>query len=570
MNTHEFTVRLRFIIFLILLAGLGLITRIYFVTIVHGDEYREAADNQYRRGTGVLFDRGSILLSAKDESTVRGATLATGFTVAINPSVIENPEGTFEALSLYIPLDEATFMTKAGRDNDTYEEVANRVSKDVREKIGSAAIEGVTMSEERWRTYAAGDFAAHVLGFVGWEGDQLSGRYGLEKYYDQILRRDADPREKTFFAELFEKERDAVEMSLSDKPGEIVVSIEPSVQIEVEKTLDAINESWHPDETGIIVLDPKTGEVFGMGALPSFNPNTYNEVSDPSVFKNPMVENVYEMGSIVKPLTMALGLDAGVVTPDSTYNDKGFLDLDDKTIRNFDGRGRGVVSMQEVLNQSLNTGVAHVALLLGFDEFSAGMKRFGLGEETGIDLPSESAGLTDNLNVNRDINIGTASFGQGIALTPIMTIRALAALGNGGVLINPHLIKEIRYTDGSVRRPDYSSNTRVLKKETSETITRMLVEVVDDALLHGNAKLIRYHVAAKTGTAQIAHPEGGYYTDRYLHSFFGYFPAYDPKFLVFLYAVNPKGATYSSETLTVPFMDMARFLVSYYNVPPTR
>ena len=196
---------------------------------------------------------------------------------------------------------------------------------------------------------------------------------------------------------------------------------------------------------------------------------------------------------------------------------------------------------------------------------------FGVGEETGIELPNEISGLVTNFRSNRDVEYATASFGQGFAITPLETTRALAALGNGGYLPSPHLVKQIKYTNGTTWSPDYPYGRRVLSGESSEEITRMLVKVVDEALRGGTMKMSNYRIAAKTGTAQIANLEaGGYYDDRYLHSFFGYFPAYEPKFIVFLYMVYPKGVRYASETLTEPFFDLTKFLISYYNLPPDR
>jgi cell division protein FtsI (penicillin-binding protein 3)/stage V sporulation protein D (sporulation-specific penicillin-binding protein) len=273
---------------------------------------------------------------------------------------------------------------------------------------------------------------------------------------------------------------------------------------------------------------------------------------------------------IVKPLTMAAGLDAGVVSETDTYTDEGFLKIDDYTIYNFDKKGRGVVNMQAVLDNSLNTGVVYVARKLGQDAFKDYFTKFGLAEKTLVDLPDEGSGSIANLDSKRDINFATASFGQGIAVTPINMTRALASLANGGYLIRPHVVSEINYKGFPTKKINTEESGKVLSEDTSRRITAMLVHVVDKALLKGTVALPHYSIAAKTGTAQISNPNGGYYTDRYLHSFFGYFPAYDPKFLVFLYAVHPQNAEYASQTLTMPFMDITQFLLNYYQIPPDR
>jgi cell division protein FtsI (penicillin-binding protein 3)/stage V sporulation protein D (sporulation-specific penicillin-binding protein) len=322
--------------------------------------------------------------------------------------------------------------------------------------------------------------------------------------------------------------------------------------------------------TGAIIMDPNTGSIYAMNAVPTFDLNSRQDATIEE-FRNPLVEDVYEMGSIIKPLTMAAGLDSGAITRSSSYYDAGFITLNDYTIKNFDGKGRGTVPMQEILNQSLNTGVSWIVTQMGKEKFRTYFTNYGLGEETGIDLPGEAQGLVENLQSPRDVEYATASFGQGIALTPVETIRALASLANGGKLVTPHLADRIEYDDGTIEKIAYPEPKQILKEETSEEISRMLSVVVDDALRGGNVALPNHSIGAKTGTAQMADSAGGgYYEDRYLHSFFGYFPAFEPRFIVFMYTVEPQNVRYASETLTDPFMEIARFLINYYSIPPDR
>lgn len=564
-------IRVRIIFGVLVLFALVLLFRLYDVQIVNGSTYRDKGESQYVRTTGNLYDRGSIFLQDKDGTLISGATLQTGYTVAINPSVMDHPEDAYNLLSGILPITEEEFMSHAGKTDDPYEEIAHKVDEETAKKIQDLGVTGLNVYKDRWRFYPGDELAAHALGFVAFDGNTLRGVYGLERYYDDILSRADNDIYVNFFAEVFANLNKTLFDSSSESEGDVVTSIEPSVELFLDRKLKEIQDTWHSKLSAGIVMDPNTGEIYALGVYPSFDLNNFGDVKDISVFTNPLVENVYEMGSIVKALTMAAGIDAGAVTRDTTYYDAGHIERDGFTISNYDGKGRGTVDMEEVLKQSLNTGAAFVESKMGNDVFAQYMRNYGIGEETGIDLPNESAGLTDNLNSPRDVEYATASFGQGIAITPIATVRALATLANGGVLVTPHLATKIKYKNGLTKTVSFNDGKRVLQKETSDKITQMLVEVVDKALLGGTVKLDNYSIAAKTGTAQIARPDArGYYDDRYLHSFFGYFPAYNPRFLVFLMTVEPEGAKYASQTLTYPFMDTVKFLTNYYEVPPDR
>ena len=551
------------------LVALLLIGKLYIVQLLQGDEYREKADRQYASSGREIWDRGSIFFETRNGDRVSAATLQSGVTLAVNPKEIIDVEALYARLAQELPLERTAFLAKAGKKNDPYEEIARRVPEERARRLGEEKLSGVSLSKERWRLYPGGTLAEHLLGFVGSDGDALAGRYGLERYYDDVLSRQRGGLYRNFFAEIFSGIKRAVGPERLE--GDVITSIEPSVEQVLEDTLSRLAMSFSTRRTGGIIMDPGNGRIYAMALSPSFDPNEFGKEADQSRFSNALVESVYEMGSILKPLTLAAGLDAGLITATSTYNDAGSLTLSGKTISNFDGKGRGRVSMQEVLNQSLNTGAATVALKLGKERFLDYFTRFGLGEETGIDLPAEAEGLIRNLASGRDIELATASYGQGVALTPIQTVRALASLGNGGYLVTPHVATKIAYKTGITRSIESTEKRQALKPETSEEISRMLAEVVDTALLGGQYRMPHHSIAAKTGTALIADPEhGGYYADRFLHAFFGYVPAYSPRFIVFLYAVEPKGVAFASHTLTAPFMEIVKFLINYYEIPPDR
>lgn len=560
--------RIRLISVLVIMFAVVLIVRLYFLQVVYSKTLSNSADHQYSSSAQKLFDRGSIFFVDKNGVRTSAATVKYGFFLAVNPKLIVSAEDAYKKLSEIITIDRTSFIQKATKPNDSYEEIIHRLTSDQADAIKALKIPGVALYKEQWRFYPGGSMAAQTIGFVGFKGDELVGRYGLESSNESVLQRASNSVYTNSFAQMFSDIGSAV--TTGDGEGDVVTTIEPNVQSFLEEQLAKTNKKWSSSLTGGIVIDPTTGEIYALGSFPTFDPNTYQTQKNIGIFSNPLVENVYEMGSIIKALTMAAGLDAGVVNASSTYNDTGSQILNSKKISNYDGRARGITNMQQVLNQSLNLGVANVTSRLGNTLFTKYMLDFGLGTKSGIDLPNEGRSLINNLNSTRDIEHATASYGQGIAMSPMVTVRALSALGNGGVLVSPHVTKEIDFVTGLAKVTQNEQGARVIKPETSKEITRMLVSVVDHALLEGKVKQTNYSIAAKTGTAQIADPTGGYYGDRYLHSFFGYFPAYNPRFLVFLYTVYPKGVDYASHTLTQPFIDMVKFLINHYQIPPDR
>lgn len=555
---------------IILFVAIVMVGKLGFLQIVQGEYYRDKAERQYVVQEYEPFERGTIFLTEKTGRTISAAIVAPDYTFAIDPSRIADPVLLAKKVgSIISSFDEALFITKASRVGDQYEEIKKHLSEEEATRLRELGERAIILKKDKRREYPLGTLAAQAIGFVGSDGETVSGRYGIERYYNEVLIREGEKSATGFFADLFLKAGAAI-ISRRAREGDIVSTIEPIVQGEFERTLaEDIFKRYNASQAMGIIMDPKTGAIYALAGIPTFDPNNFSKEKDVRVFSNPLVGDSYELGSIIKALTIAGGLDLGVITAETTYNDKGFGIYNNKRISNFDGKARGTVSMQEVLNQSLNIGSAFVADRIGKERFRDYFTRFGLGEETGIDLPNEGVGNIDNLNSNRDIEFATASFGQGISVTPIAAIRAFSALANGGTLPSPHIVERIEYGMGASRNFVPGEERRVIKISTSREITRMLTKAVDTALLDGTLKKEHYSIAAKTGTAQQV--VGGKYSEtEFLHTFFGYFPSSDPKFIVFLAVKNPQGEQYASHTLAKPFMQIAEFLINYYEIPPDR
>ncbi len=553
----------------VLLLSVLLLIRLYDLQIIRGEYYAARSETQQGIHSDADDERGTIFFQNKSGALSTAAGSEFGYTIALQPNKIENRPELFARLSKSVPsLSEAKIAQALQNTTDPYEEVASRVLKaEIDALIAAGVPKGVLLLRDSWRAYPGKKLAAHTIGLLRFENSsstKQSGAYGLERSYDEALSKPSTGSGDSFTrvgVRLFGKAKE---------PGaDLITNIEPTVQSRLEEILGNYNSTWNPTEVGGIILDPKTGAVIAATSLPTFDPSDV-KATDVNTLSNPLVEKVYEFGSTMKPITMASAIDAGEVTSKTTYNDTGSVTIQGKKVSNYDGRARGVVPVQEILSQSLNVGIAFLVNKLGPEEMHNYLQKFGLTEETGIDLPGEASPLTSNIDTDHLLELTNAGFGQGIAVTPFAMARALSVLANDGSLVQPHVGKFLSYPGGIEKTLGWSPERRVVSEKAAKETTDMLVKVVDSALKNGAARNDQLTIAAKTGTAQIPSPKGGYYTDRYLHSFFTYFPADNPKFLVFFYAVAPQGALYAADTWTESFKSITTFLISYYQIPPNR
>ncbi|MFZ2984254.1 MAG: penicillin-binding protein 2, partial [Candidatus Moraniibacteriota bacterium] len=358
---------------------------------------------------------------------------------------------------------------------------------------------------------------------------------------------------------------------VSPKNGDsLLLTIDRVIQYETEKILKDSVETYQADSATAIVMDPQTGNILSMASFPRFDPNNYSQEKDYSVFLNPAVSMTYEPGSVMKPITMAMGIEEGKVSPTTEFVDPGSESIAGYVIHNSENKVYGRSTMTKVLEQSINTGVIFVEKLIGNQTFDDYFTQFGFGKRTGIALPAELAGSTRNLdNVRSTIGFFTASFGQGVTTTPLQMLDAYAVFANGGKLIKPHIIDSIIHPDGAEEKIQPEIVRQVISEETSHAVGTMLRSVVVNG--HGKrADVPGYLVVGKTGTAQVAKSDAlGYQDGLSIGSFVGYAPLNDPRFVVLVKLDNPKKVEWAESSAAPTFGQIMKFLLEYARIKPT-
>ena len=541
------------VLFVVSLLLLGRLMSFQFQLDPTVRSYLESVANSgYSRTLQLAAARGNIY--DRDFQALAVNTLE--YKIGISPNLVSDPRGTATQLALLLNLNELETYEQV-RSNVPWVLLSPRVSAEVGQQIAALDILGVTVEPLARRSYPQGTLAAQVVGFVG--GD-LTGYYGVEGFYqDQLAGR---AREEQISNIPFEVPEDRRE----DRGADVVLTIDRDVQFLAESELQrAIAETGSTEGT-ILVMNPRNGEILAMASYPSFDPNAYFDIEDPSTLTNPAISQQYEPGSVMKVLTIASALDLGVVAPNDTYLDEGFIEEGGIRIENWDRQAHGVVDMTQILVQSLNVGAATVSLHTGPLLFYGKLSEFGIGRPTGIDLQGEAVGtmFVPGDEDYSDSQLLTNSFGQGIAVTPLQMLNAISAIANNGLMMQPHVFLEaVDETGTRVSQP--STLGRAISEQTAQTVTDMMVAVVRDGL-EGRASVPGYTIAGKTGTAQIPSPVG-YEPNTSIVTFVGFLPADDPQISVLIKLDRPEG--YWGTRVAAPvFQRLAERLVILMEIPP--
>lgn len=535
--------------------------------VVYHGEYRALAARQHRLVREIVSNRGIIYAKEKDGTFVPLTLNNTQKNLVASPKLIKEPAKAANLIAQELGIDEEGILEKLSDQENLYAVIAKKVSPEKAEEFATKLPRGVFFEEETKRVYPHGNFASNIIGFVSKESDREEGRYGLEKFYETSLSGKEGFFEGAKSASGFWVALGKRIINPPQNGSSLFLTVDYNIQLKAEEVLNKAEEKWGAASGALLVLDPKTGKILAMAARPSFDANAYSKEKDFSVFLNPLAESMFELGSVMKPVTMASALAEGLVRPESTYEDSGEVKIGGYSIKNFDGKAYRRQTMTQVIEKSLNTGAVYVARLLGKDRQLEYLRKFGFGEKTGVDLPGELAGDISNLKVGRDIEFATASFGQGIAITPLQLAQAIGVIANGGKLMRPYIVEKIVNDSGNEVKMGPVMIRQVISKESAEAVTKILVSTVRNSF-ENRARIQGYFVAGKTGTAQIPRKDGRGYSDQVIHTFIGYAPAFNPRFLILLQLNEPRGNRFAANTLTPAFHDLAEYILNYYEVPP--
>ncbi len=555
------------------IALLAVAARLFVIQVLSHDFYSALASNQHDIFEQLFPERGSIYLRdpAASDGVFPVAVNKTLTQVYADPRQIADPAAAAKALAPVLGVEEPELLAKLSHKDDPYEPLKSKLDDETVIKVQELDIRGIGYAKESYRFYPEGTSLSHVIGFLGSDekGERL-GRYGVEGYWN---------RELAGRAGYLETEKDPVGRWIGAaernfRPAvdgaDLVLTIDRNIQFVACQKLKEAVQKHGADGGAVVIMDPKTGAVLAMCGVPDFDPNAYSEVASIGVFNNPATFLPFEPGSVFKAITMAAALDAGKVLPNTTYEDTGAVQIGSYTIRNSDLKANGIQTMVDVLEKSLNTGAIFAVRRLGPSAFSKYVNNFGFGSATGIELDSEAPGDVSSLDKNGDIWSATASFGQGLTVTPLQLTAAYAALANGGKLYKPYIVDEVRKSDGSVVKTEPKVVRQVITKRASTLIGGMLVQVVENG--HGKkAGVPGYYVAGKTGTAQIPRKDGqGYEKDLTIGSFVGYAPVDDPAFVMLVKIEKPRDVQWAESSAAPLFGDIAEFLLQYMKIPPDR
>lgn len=561
--------RLQFLFLIVILICLSILIKLFYLQVIKKDFYNTKAEAQHFMVNNIQPKRGEIFLDSMDNTEYPLAINRTYLKLYAIPNLIEaDILKMSQDLAEILDMDTETIYYRLSKEDDIYEPIKSKLTDEEIKKINKLNYKGLDFIKETYRYYPDGMTSSHIIGFVGYQKDELVGNYGLEGYWEKELRG---------LSANFTSEKDVggnyITIGKTDGNKEVVngqdlyLTIDQAIQHFSCDELKKSVESYEALGGSVIVLNPNSGDILAMCNYPEFDPNNYSQVENIEAYNNGSIFYAYEPGSVFKAITMAMALDLDLVAPDTTYFDTGFYEVEDYIIKNSDLKAYGEQSMVQVLDESLNTGAAWVAEKIGHERFKNYAENFGFGQKTNIELNSEVAGNINNLNKSGRVYLTTASYGQGITVTPLQLITAFGSLANEGYLYKPRIIKKIVYPNGKIEETHPDLIGKVISDKAAKQISAMLVSVIESG--HASlAKVDGYYLGGKTGTAQIARG-GRYSSENTNHTFVGFGPSKDPKFVILTKLNSPKRA-WAALTAAPLFGKISKFILDYYKISPER
>jgi len=552
--------RFGIVLFGIIILYLVLICRLFYWQIIHADRLSSYGEAQSLETLVIPSLRGQILASDKFPL----ATNTISYLVYSNPKLVKSAEYA-QKLAPILMQDEASIAAKLSQDL-FWVKLAENLDSNKKEAIEKLNLPGIGFEQQYTRFYPEASMAAHLVGFVGRdEKGEDRGYFGIEGEYNAQLSGRNGAKYGIRDALGNQILNDVREVAKIDGRN-VRLTLDRTIQYAVDTKLAAGISRYRAKGGSAIVLDTKTGAILAMASYPTFNPQSYFD-SDPEYYKNPVLSSLYEPGSTFKVLVMAAGIDMGLVKPDTKCNIcSGPIELGEYKIRTWNNKYTAGTTMNDVIIHSDNTGMVFVGQKIGVKNMVSYFKKFGLGETTGVDLQGETTGIIREENSWYPIDLATASFGQGISLTPIQLATAVNSIANNGVRVAPYIVSEVRTPDGKVIEIKPRGGKRVISPITAKTVTSMMVNAVELGEAQWT-KIKNWRVAGKTGTAQI--PVAGHYDpNQTVASFVGFFPPSKPKVTMLVVINNPQTSIYGSETAAPIFFNIASDIIKYYNLPP--
>lgn len=527
-----------------------LIFQLYDLQFKKNAFYVAKAESQ-QVASGVLQpNRGTVYIIDKNGNKIPAILNKEFNLIYAVPKEVIDPSVSALNISKVLNISQPETEAKFNKTKDEYEVLKFKATDEEVSAVQSLNMRGIYIKKQIGRYYPLGTLASQVLGYVSPANEEEQkdseyseqGRYGVEKQFNDEL-----------MGSTGKIKGDRVVSALDGK--DITLTLDRNIEAQGEEIIKGLVEKWGAESGTIMVEEPKTGKILAMGSYPTFDPNDYQN-AEMKNFINPAVQSIFEPGSVMKPITMSAGIDAGKITPETEYNDTGSVTLNHSTIRNWDHKAYGRTTITGVIEHSLNVGTAFAVKTMGKDIFKDYFfGKYLFKDKTGINLPGERGGNVASIEEGQDIAFATAGYGQGIAITPIKMMTAISAIANHGMMMKP-LIRDDE-------QPQELG--RVVSEDTANKVTKMMVSAV---IVNKIGAVQNYQVAGKTGTAYVPRFGGKGYGDDVINSYEGYAPAYDPRFLVFIKLERPKGAPLAGQTVVPAFRDFTQFILNYYNIAP--